>query len=184
MRGIVRGAPPPVFYEDGVEPVFPTPSGKIEFYSTQLRDAGFDPVPRFQPTPEPPAGAFRLLFGRAPMHSFGRTQTNPLLGELMSENEVWLNAAVARRLGLESGAWVRLRNQDGGLSNRVRVRPTERIRGDCVYIVHGFGQTARGLAPRYRKGASDAGLVTRYERDPLMGGTGMNVNFVTLEPEA
>ena len=30
----------------------------------------------------------------------------------------------------------------------------------------------------------DAQLVTRYETDPLMGGTGMNVNFVTLEPEA
>jgi thiosulfate reductase / polysulfide reductase chain A len=183
-RGIVRGAQPPVYFEDGVAPEFGTPSGKIEFYSTQLRDAGFDPVPRYQPTPEPPPGAFRLLFGRAPMHTFGRTLTNPLLGGLMSENEVWLNAAVARRLGLEPGAWVRLRNQDGRPSNRVRVRPTERIRGDCVYLVHGFGHTARGLAARFRKGASDAGLVSRYARDPLMGGTGMNVNFVTLEPEA
>jgi len=182
-KGLVRGKQPPVFYEEGVEPSFPTPSGKIEFYSLQLKEAGFDPVPRYQPTPEPPAGAFRLLYGRAPMHSFSRTQTNPLLGELMSENEVWLNAEVARRLGLERGARVRLRNQDGKVSNRVRVRPTERIRGDCVYLVHGFGHTARGLHPRFRKGASDAGLITRYERDPLMGGTGMSVNFVTLEPE-
>ncbi len=60
-------------------PIFPTPSGKIEFYSLQLKAAGFDPVPRYQPTPEPPPGAFRLLYGRAPMHSFSRTQTNPLL---------------------------------------------------------------------------------------------------------
>ncbi len=34
------------------------------------------------------------------------------------------------------------------------------------------------------RGASDAGLITRYVTDPLMGGTGMNVNFVTLEREA
>jgi thiosulfate reductase/polysulfide reductase chain A len=34
------------------------------------------------------------------------------------------------------------------------------------------------------RGASDAQLITRYEVDPLMGGTGMNVNFVTLEAEA
>ena len=34
------------------------------------------------------------------------------------------------------------------------------------------------------KGASDSQLITRYKTDPLMGGTGMNVNFVTLEPGA
>ena len=32
------------------------------------------------------------------------------------------------------------------------------------------------------KGASDAQLITRYAVDPLMGGTGMNVNFVTFQP--
>ena len=69
------------------------------------------------------------------------------------------------------------------LSNRVKVKATERIRADCVYLVHGFGHSARGIHPAYRKGASDNRLVTRYAVDPLMGGTGMNVNFVTLEAE-
>jgi thiosulfate reductase/polysulfide reductase chain A len=183
QKGIAPGPRVPVYYEQGVTPAFATPSGKIEFWSAQLRDAGLDPVPRYQPHPEPPAGSFRLLFGRAPVHTFGRTQTNPLLSELMSENEVWVNADVAARLGLASGAYVRLRNQDGVPSERVRVKATERIRGDCVFMVHGFGHTAKGMAPRYRKGASDAGLVTRYTTDPVMGGSGMNVNFVTLEPE-
>jgi len=40
------------------------------------------------------------------------------------------------------------------------------------------------LRSTFGKGASDARLITRYETDPLMGGTGMNVNFVTLEMEA
>ncbi len=182
--GILRGAQPPVTFGEGVPPVFPTPSGKIEFWSTQLQQAGFDPVPRYVAHPEPPEGAFRLLFGRAPMHTFGRTQTNPILIDVMSENEVWVNADRLRRMGIAADAWVRLRNQDGALSNRVRVKATQRIRGDCVFLVHGFGHTARGLAPRSKKGASDAGLVTRYTTDPLMGGSGMNVNFVTLEPEA
>ena len=31
------------------------------------------------------------------------------------------------------------------------------------------------------RGASDAELVTQYKVDPIMGGTGMNVNFVRLE---
>jgi hypothetical protein len=64
------------------------------------------------------------------------------------------------------------------------VRATEAIRGDCVYLVHGFGHTSKMLPRALGRGASDAELITRYQIDPLMGGTGMNVNFVTLEVEA
>lgn len=182
--GIIRGAKQPIYFEDGAKAEFETPSGKIEFYSTQLEAAGFDPVPKYTRPDSGPAGSFRLLFGRAPVHSFGRTQTNRLLSDAMSENAVWANAAVARRLGLKSGDYVRLKNQDGVVSNRVRLKATERIRPDCVYMVHGFGHTAKGLRHALGKGASDAQLITRYKTDPLMGGTGMNVTFVTLEAEA
>ena len=74
--GIVKGAPQPIYFADGADASFPTPSGKIEFYSTPLRDAGFDPVPRYRRPAEPPPGSFRLIFGRAPVHTFGRTQNN------------------------------------------------------------------------------------------------------------
>ncbi len=181
QKGVVRGATQPVFFEDGVKPSFGTPSGKIEFYSSQLADAGFDPVPKYRRPDAGPPGSFRLLFGRAPVHTFGRTQTNPILHEMMPENEVWVNAKAAARLGLRNGERVRLRNQDGVVSDAVRVRATEAIHPACVYMVHGFGHTAKGLRRALGKGASDAQLVTRYAVDPLMGGTGMNVNFVTLE---
>lgn len=182
-KGILTGPKQPIYFDEGVPAEFFTPSGKIEFYSLQLAEAGFDPVPKFTPPEEPPPGQFRLLFGRAPVHSFSRTQTNPVLSEMMDENEVWINADVARRYGLESGDHVRLKNQDGVTSNPIRVKATQRIRGDCVYMVHGFGQTSRGILPQYRRGASDASLITRYAVDPLMGGSGMNVNFVALELE-
>jgi thiosulfate reductase / polysulfide reductase chain A len=51
-------------------------------------------------------------------------------------------------------------------------------------MVHGFGHTSRGLRSAYGLGASDAQLITRYATDPLMGGTGANVNFVTIEQGA
>lgn len=183
-RGILRGARPPIYFEEGVPPVFYTPTGKIELYSVQLAEAGFDPVPRFTPPEEPPPGSFRLLYGRSPVHSFSRTQSNPLLAGLVDENEVWVNAGMARRLGLASGDYVSLENQDGVVSQPVKVKATERIRGDCVYMVHGFGHTARGLRSGAKKGASDAELITRYRVDPLMGGSGMSINFVTLKKTA
>jgi thiosulfate reductase/polysulfide reductase chain A len=103
---------------------------------------------------------------------------------MLPENEVWVNLRAAGRLGFKSGDRVRLRNQDGIVSLPVKVRATEAIRGDCVYLIHGFGHTSKMLRRALGRGASDAQLITRYETDPLMGGTGMNVNFVTLEAEA
>ena len=61
----------------------------------KLRDAGFDPVPKYRRPAPAPDGAFRLLFGRAPVHSFSRTQSNPILHDMMAENEVWVNAGAA-----------------------------------------------------------------------------------------
>ena len=182
--GVVLGPSAPLYFEDGIPAEFPTPSGKIEFFSPQLKDAGFDPVPRYKRPDPGPAGSFRLLYGRSPVHSFSRTQTNPILRDAMEENVVWVNASIGERLGLRSGEYIRLRNQDDVLSNRVKVRITEAIRPECVYMVHGFGHSGRGLRSAYQRGASDAQLITRYAVDPLMGGTGTNVNFVSIERES
>jgi len=120
------------------------------------------------------------------VHTFGRTTNNRLLSECFSENEVWLNADVARSLpgfdgGVKHGQRVMLVNQDGARSGPIKVKVTERIRGDCVFMVHGYGHHARGLKFARGRGASDSDLVTRYKVDPIMGGTGMNVNFVRIE---
>jgi thiosulfate reductase/polysulfide reductase chain A len=183
-RGIIRGAKQPIYFAEGVPARFPTPTGKIEFYSPQLAQAGFDPIPTYRRPPPPPAGFYRMLFGRAPVHSFSRTHSNRILSDMMDENEVWVNPTIARHHNLQNGRYVRLKNQDGIISNRIKVKVTERIRPDCVYLVHGFGHTAKGLKHAFGKGASDAQLISQYAVDPLMGGTGMNVNFVTFEQEA
>ena len=183
-EGVILGDRIPLYEEEGWELEFETPTGKIELYSTHLAELGYDPIPKYTKHEEPPAGYYRLLFGRAPMHSFSRTQSNRTLMNVMDENEVWINADVAKRWGLKSGDYVKLKNQDGVLSNKVKIKATERIRTDCVYMVHGFGHNSRMLNGAYNKGASDSQLITKYKVDPLMGGTGMNVNFVTFELEA
>jgi thiosulfate reductase/polysulfide reductase chain A len=82
--------------------------------------------------------------------------------------------------GLENGDYVMLTNQDGVESGPVQVKATERIRHDCVYLVHGFGRRNPRLTQAFGLGASDSDLFTKFKVDPLMGGTGMNLNFVSL----
>lgn len=162
---------------------FGTGSGKFEFHSDLLLLSGLDPIPDFEPTEPPPSGFFRLLYGRHPVHTFGKTQNTPVLHELYPENEVWLNGDVAAELGLAQGDRVWLTNQDGARSGPVKVKATQRIRRDAVYMVHGFGHNAPGLSRAHGKGASDTVLQTRYKLDPISGGAGMRVNFVKLEKE-
>ena len=186
-KGVLLGTPAPTCEEEGAPIGVGTESGKIVLHSKELQALGFDPLPVYVPQDDGPAGSFRLLSGRSPLHTFGRTTNNRLLSEPYPENEVWLNADAARALPgfedrpLANGEKVVLVNQDGVRSSPVRVKLTQRIRGDCVYLVHGFGQTARRQRRAYGRGASDAQLTSRYRVDPLMGGTGMNVNFVRVE---
>ena len=182
--GVILGKGTPVYVEDGLELEFDTPSHKVEFWSDQLAAKGFDPVPKYQAPAPAPEGYFRLVTGRSPVHTFSRTQNNPLLADVMPTNEVWVNAATAARLGLTNGAFVKLRNQDGAVSNRVKVKATQRIRPDTVYMVYGFGHTAKGMRRSLLAGANAAQLLTKYETDPLMGGTSLHSNFVTFVKEA
>jgi thiosulfate reductase/polysulfide reductase chain A len=171
------------YFENDEAITFKTRSGKIELYSELLASYGFDALPRYTPQQRPPEGFLHLNYGRAPAHTFSRTQNNPLLFELMPENVAWINPVVARQFGIANGEYVRLENQDGVVSNTVRVRVTERIRPDSLYLPHGFGHTAPGLHLARWRGADDAALMTRILVDPIMGGTGMRGNFVKLRRE-
>ena len=82
---------------------------------------------------------------------------------------------------LENKQEVWLENQDGVVSsNSIKVRVTERIRYDSVYMVHGFGHTQKQMSRSYKRGVSDSELITKVLVDPEMGGTGMRGNFVTF----
>ncbi len=183
-EGVILGPKKPIYVDEGVELSFDTPSGKVEFWSDQLKEYGFDPVPRYTPPDKAPEGFFPLITGRSPVHTFSRTQSNPFLADLMKENDVWVNAATAAQLGLKNGQVVKLKNQDGVVGQPVKVKVTQRIRPDTLYMVYGFGHTNKMRKTAYLKGASVAQLTTRYKTDPLMGGTSIHSNFVTIVKEA
>jgi thiosulfate reductase/polysulfide reductase chain A len=173
----------PRYFAEGQPVQFHTPSGKIELYSQQIADHGFDPIPEYTRPERPPQGYYRLNYGRMPAHTFGKTTNNPLLFELAPENTLWVNPLVASEWGLTNGEYVRLRNPEGVISNPIRVRVTERIRPDSVFMAHGFGHESRRLRLTYGLGADDSALMTNVKVDPLMGGTGMRANFVSFVKE-
>jgi thiosulfate reductase/polysulfide reductase chain A len=181
--GVVLGERQPIYFDEGLPAEFYTDSGKIELYSQRLASHGFDPMPTWHDddVEDPPPGYYRLLTGRAPVHTFGRTTNNRLLSEVFDENAVWVNAAVAAKWGLTDGERVHLENQDGVRSTfTAPVKVTERIHPEAVYMVHGYGRKPKGLRFAHGRGIDDNELITRYKVDPIMGGTGMNVNFVTF----
>ncbi len=173
-----------IYITEGAEVQFFTDSGKIELYSTYFESMGFDPLPKYTAHEEPPEGFYRLIYGRAPMHTFSRTSNNPNLTDLMDENNVWINPVIAKEWGISNGQYVWLKNQDEIVSDfPVKARITERIRWDSVYMVHGFGHAQKQMKRCFGKGASDTQLITRVKTDMLMGGTGMRSNFVTFLTE-
>lgn len=174
----------PLFLEEDKKHEFWTPSGKVEFYSQELANKGFDPMPVYTKHPEPPKGYYRLNYGRSPVHTFSRTINNPNLSDLKNENTLWVNPKVARILGLKKSQEVWLKNQDNIVSKfPIKVRITERIRWDSVYMYHGFGHNNKKLSRAFGKGASDTELISQTAIDPLMGGTGLRGNFVSILTE-
>ena len=168
-----------LYFAEGEEIAFDTPTGKIELYATSFASEGFDPLPNYTAHPEPPEGFYRLNYGRAPMHTFTRTVNNPNLSDLMDENTLWVNPKTAKLNDLQNGQEVWLENQDGVVSTfAIKVRITERIRWDSVYMVHGFGNNNKNLTRAHGRGTSDTQLITNVMIDPVMGGTGMRGNFV------
>lgn len=180
-KGVIVGKPEPGTTEEGVDLTFDTPSGKIELYSSLMAEAGLDPMPDYQPPEEAPPGYYRLLFGRSPVHTFGRTTNNRMLCEIKPENEIWVNTRVAKELGLRPDSRVMVENQDGARTGPMKVKITQRIRPDSVYMIHGFGHDDKRLEFAYKRGGSDSDLISKSAVDPALGSTGMSVNFVTLE---
>lgn len=178
--GIVRVKPGRTFFPEGRPGRFFTRSGKIELYSESLEKEGVAPLPRYQPTPDPPKGMFRLLYGRSPAHSFGRSQNNRLLVEIDPVNRLWINDRVAKRLGIREGDEVELVNAEGKATGSLPAKVTPGIRSDCVFMVHGFGSRSRLLRLAHARGASDTEMMTHDTPDADTGASSLRTTFVRV----
>jgi thiosulfate reductase/polysulfide reductase chain A len=159
---------------------FKTADKKVQLYSDELKELGFDPLPVYEPVNDPPKGTFRLVYGRMPVHTQGKTESNIWLNTIMPEPHLWINETIARSMGLENEQEVTVENQDSFKLHKVKIYTTPGIRPDTVFLPHGFGLNERGLLDFSRQELSDNHLISKYTVDPISGATGLRVNFVHL----
>jgi len=155
-KGFVAYGKNQIFWDrmDGLK--LKTPSKKIEFKSSLLEDVGFKSFPAYESMPAPEAGQFRLVTGRAALHTHVSTQNVEYLNELCGENRLWINNQQAARLGIADRSMVEIASSRHRGTMRAFV--TDLIHPECVFLLHGFGHQAQRAERSYNRGVSDAAL--------------------------
>ena len=178
-KGFVVYTKNQIFWDrkDGIK--FKTPSGKIEFKSSLLENAGFQSFPPYEPIPAPPDGRFRLVVGRNALHTHLSTQNNPYLNEICPENELWINEQKAGELGIQDGREVTVSSKVG--QGTLKARVTELIHPEAVFMLHGFGHESKMAARAFHKGCSDA-LLQESLFDRIGGSPALHETFVIVKP--
>ncbi|MBI2982771.1 MAG: molybdopterin-dependent oxidoreductase [Chloroflexi bacterium] len=130
---------------------FPTPSGKLEFYSKTLKDWGWPEyaTPAYAPSHvsrqaiDGDRGELLLLpTFRLPTLIHTRTGNAKWLNEISHTNPVWIHPTDAERIGVATGELVRVVTEIGHFVDRVWV--TESIRPGIVACSHHMGRWRLG----------------------------------------
>lgn len=107
---------------------FPTPSGRLEFYSERMEKLGLDPLPAHIPLAEGPenpsaAGPGMLQLVLPPGHHFLNSTGNGGARSMKGEGEqrLFLHPGDARERGLAEGEPVRIRTRRGSIVRPLRV---------------------------------------------------------------
>jgi anaerobic selenocysteine-containing dehydrogenase len=156
-----------VFIDDKTYRGWPTPSGKLEFYSTTLRDWGWPEyaLPTYIKShihkESLREGEIALLPNfRLPVQIHTRSANAKWLDEIAHTNPLWMHPKKAAELGVATGDLVRVTTRIGHFVLKAWV--TEGIRPDIVACSHHFG---------------------RWRLDEKGGGNRALSNLVTLDRE-
>jgi len=170
-----------IHLQPGTSPYTMPENFMVQLFNEEIAAAGFPGAPTYKSVEGVPTGFARLLYGRAPVHTFNRSQNNVWLNHEMPDNPVWLNDEIAAKLGLKNGDTVGFINSEGVKSRTTTtVKVTPGIRKDAVYMYHGYGSANPLMTAGVGKGVDDQSLITKIAVDPETGCHGMRNNFVKL----
>jgi len=178
-KGFVSYGKDQIFWDRKNGLKFKTPSGKIEFKSSLMEDAGFESFPAYEPVLSPPENQFRLLTGRVAIHTHVSTQNNLYLNELFPENVLWINKEKAEKLGIKDGDLVHISSKIG--DDKIKAYVSDLIHPEAVFMIHGFGHLAKKATRAYNKGISDAKLQENIS-DMVGGSPALHHTFVSVTP--
>lgn len=149
-RGLLR--------EDG-RPGFPTPTGKVEVWSTVLEKYGFDPLPTYREPEESPlsrpdlAARYPLVLitgSRSPVYTHSKHRELSWLREMEPEPLARISPRDAAARGIRDGDPVVVETPHGSL--RMRARVTHMMPPGVVDVPHGWasvpGANANDATPR------------------------------------
>jgi anaerobic selenocysteine-containing dehydrogenase len=111
---------------------FPTPTGKMELYSTVLENLGYDPLPYFQEPGESPistpelAEEYPLVLStgyRQPFYFLSQYRNIPWLRSFQKDPVMQIHPDTAAKYGIEDGDWAWIESPRGRIKQRARLFP-------------------------------------------------------------
>jgi anaerobic selenocysteine-containing dehydrogenase len=103
---------------------FNTPSGKVEIYSQQLKEWGYDPLPAYQDLSESPLlKEYPLIFTSAkdPFYFHSAYRNISSLRKLSPEPIVLIHPETASHLGIDEGDWVSIETKQGTIRQKAKL---------------------------------------------------------------
>ena len=177
-KGFVAYGKDQIFWDRAEGIKIKTPSGKIEFKSSLLENAGFESFPAYESMPGPQSeDAFRLVVGRNALHTHVSTQNVAYLNEICPENVAWINSARAKALGIKDRDTVEITSSVG--SGRMQVYVSDMIHPEALFILHGFGHTAGRAARSFNRGVNDC-MLQENLYDKVGGSPAYHDTFVSV----
>ena len=105
---------------------FNTPSGKVEIYSQQLNEWGYNPLPSYQDLPESfLLKEYPLIFTSAkdPFYFHSAYRNISSLRKLSPEPIILIHPDTATHLGIDEGDWVCIETKQGSIRQKAKLNP-------------------------------------------------------------
>jgi anaerobic selenocysteine-containing dehydrogenase len=130
----------PVHYREYLREGFNTPTGKVEIYSTTLKNLGFDPLPSNEPVGSEEQDAdfpLTLITGsRSIAYHHSGDHELPSVRRVVPEPKVRIHPLTAKRFSVRDGREVMLHTRTGSIVMKAEV--TQKIIPETVSIPHGW----------------------------------------------